>query len=85
MLGAPVIVTDVGGTSTLVKHEESGIIVPANDPYLMAAEIANLVVDKRQAAMLGKNARKASLSRHQPSNIVESLIDIFNKLITDKK
>lgn len=85
LLGAPVIVTDVGGTSTLVKHEESGIIVPANDPYLMAAEIANLVVDKRQAAMLGKNARKASLSRHQPSNIVESLIDIFNKLITDKK
>lgn len=85
LLGAPVIVTDVGGTSTLVKHEETGIVVPANDPYLMAAEVSNLILDQKKASLLGKNARKVALGRHQPSIIVEDLIGVFNKLVKDNK
>ena len=85
LLGAPVIVTDVGGTSTLVKHEENGIVVPANDPYLMASEVADLILNQDKASLLGANARNVSLKRHQPSNIVEDLIGVFNKLVKDKK
>ena len=83
LLGAPVVVTDVGGTSTLVKHDETGIVVPANDPYLLASEVADLVLDGKKASLLGQNARKVSLERHQPSKIVADLIGVFNKLVKD--
>lgn len=32
IVNAPVVVTDVGETSTLVKHEEAEFAVLANDP-----------------------------------------------------
>lgn len=83
LLGAPVIVTDVGGTSTLVKHEETGIVVPANDPYLMAACIVKLVGDKSSTLRLGRNGRNVALERHNPTMIVSELIKIFNDIEND--
>lgn len=35
-LGVPVIVTDVGGLSETVKHEETGLVVPPEDPGALA-------------------------------------------------
>ena len=68
-----------------MKHEKTGIVVPANDPYLMAAEVSNLILDQKKASLLGKNARKVALGRHQPSIIVEDLMGVFNKLVKDNK
>lgn len=75
VLGCPVIATDVGGTSTLVKDGETGVLIPANDPWKMAALILHLATDKETAAQLGLNARKIALERHNPKKIVSDLMD----------
>jgi glycosyltransferase involved in cell wall biosynthesis len=41
-LRVPVIATDVGGTSEVVKHEHTGLLIPAGDDAQLAAAIRRL-------------------------------------------
>ena len=85
VLGCPVIATDVGGTSTLIKDGENGLLIPANHPWTMAAKILRLVTDRETAMRLGENARKTALERHDPEKIVNDLMDAIKESINDRK
>lgn len=41
----PVVTTDVGGTTELVKDGENGLVVPPRDPAALAAAIRRIVAD----------------------------------------
>src|SRR5579883_1002011 len=51
--GLPVVATPVGGIPELVKNEESGYLVPMNDPEALATAIARLVSDPGLRRKLG--------------------------------
>lgn len=59
-LGLPVISTDCpcGGPRTLIKNNESGILVPIKDESEMSIAIEKVLTDKNYAKMLGENASK---------------------------
>lgn len=78
LLGIPVIATNVGGTSTLVRHMETGILVPANAPFLMAANIKLIIEDVELARRLGIAGRQSAIERHNPDKIVSDLVQIIN-------
>ena len=80
-LGVPVISTNVGGIGSLVKHHETGFLVPSNDPYSMASYILLVINDKDLSASLGRNAREAALVRHSPKQILNDLLTVYNKII----
>ena len=40
--GVPVVATNVGGVAGVVRHEETGLLVPAADPAAMAQAIRRL-------------------------------------------
>lgn len=82
MLGLPIISTNVGGISSLIKQEETGVLVPANDLYALAARIIEINTDKKYAVNLGKGARKAALERHNIKSIVNQNISIYQQIIT---
>ena len=44
--GVPVVSTDVGGVPFIIKHEETGLLVPAGDPGAMAGAMRRLLIDK---------------------------------------
>lgn len=44
--GSPVIASDIGGIVDIVKHEETGILVPPDDAEAIAAAIMRLSQDK---------------------------------------
>ena len=85
LLGIPVIATDVGGTSSLISHNVTGILLPANDPYLMAADIVKILTDDSLAERLSFKGRKAALDRHNPRTIVEGLVSVIKNLVNNKK
>lgn len=85
LLGIPVIATDVGGTSSLISHNVTGILLPANDPYLMAADIVKILTDDSLAERLSFQGRKAALDRHNPRTIVEGLVSVIKNLVNNKK
>ena len=78
LLGIPVIATNVGGTSTLVRHMETGILVSANAPFFMAANIKLLVEDVELASRLGIAGRQTAIDRHNPEMIVSDLVQTVN-------
>ena len=83
LLGIPVIACYVGGTPTLVNHNETGILVPSNDIYQTASYINELCIDTNKAIYLGRNAREKALKRHDPNTIVTDLLNIYKDILNN--
>jgi glycosyltransferase involved in cell wall biosynthesis len=56
-LGLPLISTQVSGIPELVRHQQTGWLVPPGDPAALANAIATLAGDPELRVRLGQNAR----------------------------
>lgn len=57
-LGVPVVASDVTGIPELVRHAETGLIVPQRDPVSLAQAIELLVTDSAFASRLATAGRR---------------------------
>lgn len=55
--GLAIVATDVGGTSEILHHEESALLVPADQPQPMTAAIKRLVENLDERSRFGHAAR----------------------------
>lgn len=81
ILGSTVIACNVGGVSSLIKDDETGYLIPANDPYQAAFLIKTLFNDECQNKNIGKKAHKIASQRHNKNSIIKDLTDIYRKII----
>lgn len=79
-IGLPVIATNVGGTSTLVKHNSTGILIPSNDIYSLATQIQRVINNPTLAVELGSHARDVAQKRHDTQSIVGQLMHIYEAI-----
>ncbi len=56
--GRAVVASDVGGLRDLVRHEETGLVVPPRDPAALRAALDRLLGDAELRARLGAAARE---------------------------
>ena len=68
----------------MIEDGETGVLVPANDPYTLACEILMLSNDKDRTLQISKNARKAALTRHNKDRIKSELLHIYNEIANAK-
>lgn len=54
--GCPVVSTDVGGVSTLVGHEHTGLLVPRDDAAALSEQVLRLLRDPGLAERLARHA-----------------------------
>jgi|WetSurMetagenome_2_1015567.scaffolds.fasta_scaffold52166_2 glycosyltransferase involved in cell wall biosynthesis len=80
LLGMPIIATYAGGTPTIVKDKEEGLLVQDGDPYALTGAIIELSNSKDYAFKLGSNARKIAIERHNPEKVMTSLLSIYNSI-----
>lgn len=59
-VGTPVVATAVGGLTTVVANDTSGILVAGHDPQVWANAIGSLLLDDRRRARLAAGARAQS-------------------------
>lgn len=85
ILGMPCIATFAGGTGSLLKDGEEGILVQDGDPWAMAGAILELFNNQEKAIRFGKTARKRALVRHDKQKIVEELLQTYQEIISDCK
>lgn len=57
-LGLPVIASDVGGIPSLVRHDETGLLVPPGDPAALARAIEALLGSAAQRDLMGRSGRR---------------------------
>lgn len=56
--GLPVVSTDVGGVGRLLRHGETGLLVPDDDDAAMAESVRRLLEEPALAGQLSRNARE---------------------------
>ncbi len=81
MFGKPLISTEIGtGTSFVNIANETGLIVPPEDPAAFRGAMTTLWDDPERAAVLGRNAR-ARFERNLTSDqMIERYVDLYRRL-----
>ncbi len=83
-MGTPVIASDVGGLSEIVRHEKDGLLVLPRNVRALADAIIRLLSDRN----LQQQMQTASLNRcHEDlnwSNIAAQTVEVYHQAITTK-
>ena len=75
--GVPVISTPVGSIDELVRHEETGLMVPPQDVAALAAAIARLLDEPALAQRLASAARAWVSERYSRERMLDSMEAVF--------
>ena len=79
LVGAPCVATDVGGVSSMLENEKTGLLVPSGDAASLAYAIRRLFEDKELAMRLSQNAKHVARKRHDAEAIVMELVSCYNQ------
>ena len=80
--GLPVLSTAVGGTPELVRHGETGWLVPPSQPAALAEGLELLVKDVSLRQRLGRAGRVAAEREHSFSEFLDRLALAYDGLLT---
>lgn len=81
IIGIPVLATFVGGIPSLVK-DGCGLLYPANDPFSLSGLIRRIVSDEKLALKISAAEISAAKQRHDPQQIGQSLLQIYNQILS---
>ncbi|MCB5288154.1 MAG: glycosyltransferase family 4 protein [Candidatus Cloacimonetes bacterium] len=81
MLGMPCIATFAGGTGSLLKDDEEGVLVQDGDPWAMAGAVLEMRNDYEKAILMAQKARNRALKRHNKHRIVDELLQIYTNIL----
>jgi glycosyltransferase involved in cell wall biosynthesis len=79
--GLPVVATEVGGLSEVVKHGETGWLVPPKDVAALADCISQLLGDDARCATFGRAGRKLVESQFAVADMVRRHEEVFLQLL----
>lgn len=82
LIGIPCIATYAGGTGSLMRDGEDGVLIQDGDPWAMAGAILEIFGNPEKAISLGRKARERALLRHDPERIVNELIEVYKMIIS---
>lgn len=80
ILGVPIISTYVGGIPSLIENNITGTLIPSNDPYYLAANIARYSENKEEFGTMATAAQAIAKNRHNKYVILEELKNIYKDL-----
>ena len=78
--GVPVVATEAQGPAALVRHDETGLLVPVDDARALARAIQALLADRERAARLGRAGRAAFAGRFTEAIVVGQYLEFFHKV-----
>lgn len=81
-LGRPVIATEVGGVSSIIRDGETGLSVPARDSAALAGRILELLDNPTRARAIGTAARTLVADQFNVRRMVEQTADIYREICT---
>lgn len=83
--GLPVVVSNVGGLPEVVEDGKTGIVVPKENPQVLAQVLARLALDPDQRALLGQNGRLLVKQRYEWSNNVSRMLQVYEELLNTRR
>lgn len=83
--GLPVVATDVGGNPEVVANGDSGFLVPARNPEMMAEKIATLLLNSGLAHSMGETGRHIVETSFSLERMLNDYKDLYLEIMSDKK
>ncbi len=80
----PVVSTSVSGIPELIRHEETGLLVPERDAKALAAAIARLAKDKPLRQKLARNGHTLVETEYNISKSATRLAGLFQQVIEER-
>jgi len=80
--GLPVVATDVGGLAEVVKHGETGWLVPPENVEALADSISHLMAHDAARAAFGQAGRRRVERRFSVSAMVQQHEEVFLRLLS---
>jgi glycosyltransferase involved in cell wall biosynthesis len=79
--GLPVVATRVGGVSELIEDGEEGLLVPAEDEFLLTRSMSLILKDGELGKMLGANAQARALREFSLDKMIRAYKDLYLGLV----
>jgi glycosyltransferase involved in cell wall biosynthesis len=80
----PVVATDVGGTGEVVRHGQSGLLVPPKDPESLAAAIGDILSQPTRACEMGRLGRRIVEEGFSAHSMVRQMERLYSDLLAER-
>jgi len=81
-LGKPVIGTDIPGNRELIRHGETGIIVPVRRPAAIAAAMRELLGDQARYQSISRAAKDYIEANHSAARAVKRYEELYEEMMS---
>jgi len=82
-MSKPVIATNLGGPAEIVVQNETGMLVPANDPKAMADAVVFCLSSKERAREMGERGRKRFLEMFTSTRMVAETEKVYDEIFEE--
>lgn len=82
--GVPVISTRVGGAAKVVKHGETGLLVPPDDGTALADAVRTLVADPERRETMGSVGRAYASQSFTLERLVDDIDQLYRTLLCER-
>ncbi|MBP1464697.1 glycosyltransferase [Candidatus Chloroploca sp. M-50] len=83
--GKAMVVTDVGGVTEAVRHEQEGLVVPPDDPDQLAESLARLISAPELRQRLGRAARVRYEERFTAATFAQAMDALVRDLLPPER
>lgn len=79
--GLPVVASDVGGLAEIVRHGETGWLVPAGDAGRLAERLRTLLLHPEERVRMGIQAKNRARTHFSEARMVADIAELYDGLI----
>jgi glycosyltransferase involved in cell wall biosynthesis len=84
-LGRPVIATGVDGVYTIVRDNETGLVVPPSNSGRLAQRILELLRDPFRARRIADSARQMVLRDFNVDRMIQQTVDVYRRVLAESQ
>ncbi len=85
IVGTPTIATFVGGNMDMLEHNKDGFLYCYNEPNMLAEYLTQIFDSDELANNFSEHARTTARKRHNPVTLENTILSIYNSLISKNK
>ena len=78
----PIVATRVGGNPEAVQHGVTGLLVPPEDPSVLADAVLELLSDSERANAMGEAGRRLASREFSTEHTITQVVEIYRRLLS---
>ncbi len=83
--GVPVVATDVNGSRDIVRHGETGLLVPPDDPQALAAALAELLWNPARAESMARAALRRVFKEYSIEKMLDRVEGVYRDVLDSRR